>query len=132
MFHAPVKVNNSGSILIVDSCGNQVATICQTNKQRTEAFRDAHVIAAAINDYLTNHTRRTDPNTSKLAELSIKDVLKNRYRKLALEYFVSFGPMSDEQLYEKFSEAEVDISPARVRHIRLELQRHFLVIQRID
>jgi hypothetical protein len=93
---------------------------------------DAMLVVDALNSYMHNNTRRSDPKTSRDAERSAPVYKLERWRKQAYGYFLKYGPLTDEQLYEKFAEAQAKITEARVRHLRLELLKMGLIIERKD
>jgi hypothetical protein len=119
MIHPPFTTFDATiHVVVADVHGREVAH-CPTLEKAT-------IVKDALNAYLNRHTRRADPITSKKAQDSSKLKL-NGWREQAMSYFLEYGMMSDYKLLERFENAEVKITAARVRHIRLELQRMGLV-----
>jgi transcriptional regulator of heat shock response len=81
----------------------------------------------AINNYLRKHITTKATTESRDAFGKTSNLKLNKYRKLAYEYYQLYGPMTDDRLHDRFVEGNVDITPSRVQHLRLELQRMHLV-----
>lgn len=84
------------------------------------------ITVEAINQFFSN-VRRIDKKTSADAAGSMTPRKLSRMRKLALEFFMMHHNLTDEQLYEHFVVAECNITPDRVRHLRLDLLKMELI-----